>query len=301
MPSANTPTLDGDELGGSGAGRALDGVAALGEREQRLDRDRQHVLGRLDLDAARRRAIPSARASPPATVSVTGSVDEPSASSISAAPIVATVAASTSPLASSTSAVSPTASSSASSTARSTWTARSGEVTSMPASLARCPSGAGDGVDADRAVDEHDLTEVDAPVVVLAVVGLEVLDGLGRRGRPFLVDGQVVLLGVAHRRQHVLDVQHVRAVVDTGAEGAPQRRRPVEGDDRPAVDLGDDVAGLDHVTDLGEAGERPLGDEDERGDGPVADGPFELLGASQVAPHDLDERDRLRRARRLGT
>ena len=149
-------------------------------------------------------------------------------------------------------------------------------------------------------VDEHDLTEVDAPIVVLAVVGLEVLDGLGGRRRPFLVDGQVVLLGVTHRRQHVLDVQHVRAVVDTGAERAPQRRRPAEGDDRLAVDLGDDVAGFDDVADVGKAGERPLGGENERCGRAVADGPVELLGASQVAMHDLDERGRLVGARRLG-
>ena len=112
----------------------------------------------------------------------------------------------------------------------------------MPASARPLPERAGNGVDADRAVDEHDLTEVDASVVVLAVVRLEVLDGLGRRRRPLLVDRQVVLLGVAQRRQHVLDLQDVGAVVDAGAERAPQRRRPAEGDDRPAVDLGDDVA-----------------------------------------------------------
>ena len=55
-------------------------------------------------------------------------------------------------------------------------------------------------------------------VVVLAVVRLEVLDGLGGRRRPLLVDGHVVLLGVAQRRQHVLELQHVLAVVDAGAE-----------------------------------------------------------------------------------
>ena len=100
--------------------------------------------------------------------------------------------------------------------------------------------GAADVGDANRCGQHDELAEVHDAVVGLAVVGLEVLDGLRRRARPLLVDGDVVILGVAERGQQVLELEHVLAVVDAGAERAPVREGAVDGEDRATVDLGDD-------------------------------------------------------------
>ena len=149
---------------------------------------------------------------------------------------------------------------------------------------------AADAADACLGVDPHDLAELDGAVVVLAVVLLERLDGVGRRRRPVLVDRDVVRLGVAERGEHVLELQHVLAVGDGRAEVTPHRDRPVQGDDRLAVDLDDDAGVLDHRPDLGQTGQRALPREHERAGVAVSGRAVELLLLAEVALLDGDER-----------
>ena len=97
----------------------------------------------------------------------------------------------------------------------------------MPASVAGWPSTPVTSSTCTGPSMNDELAELDLAVVVLAVVLLERLDGVRRGRRPVVVDRHVVLLGVAQRRQQVLHLEHVLAVLDAGPERPPQRERAV--------------------------------------------------------------------------